>query len=272
MATQAQIQRLITRNSNNLLRVGILASNEVRQVLSTAGTLSFNDQAELVRSTIPAISERYGNISQVLALDYYSEYREANNVKGNFNPRETKLNYADKLDNLMGVGIALAYSENIGQMKNYLSDGITRITSAYNRDTILDNATFDSQAARIQRVANATACAFCVGLALNAELSEAIVTEDLIIEYENDWHDNCGCTTEVIFEGQSRIRPSYYDSMESDYNQAESSLSEKRDAAIAEAKANGTFTKYSKFLKENPQYSFNRENLAKELRAITGRK
>lgn len=272
MATQAQLQRLVVRNSNSLLRVGILASNEVSKVLGVANTLTFNDQADLVRTTIPAIADRYGNISQVLALEYYEDYRNLNDVKGRFTPKQVSLDYTEKLDNLMGTGIALAYDKGTAAMQTYLRDGITRITSSYNRDTIITNATYDTQAARIQRVADANACAFCVGLALNAELGGAIVSGDMVIEYENDWHDNCGCTAEVIYEGQDLIRPSYYDSMEADYNAAQESLVAKQDAAVAQAKADGTFTKYRTFLKENPELSVNRGNIARELRQVSNRK
>lgn len=272
MATKAEIQRLVTKNSNNILRVGILAQNEVRQVLRPAKNLSFNDQAGLVRTAIPAIADRYGNLSQVLALDYYQDFRALNNVKGNFTPKATKLDLSEKLDNLMGTGIAAGYNTGYQALENYLSDGITRITAAYNRDTIIDNASFDTQAAMIQRVANATACSFCIGQALEASTSEVIVSGNTIIEYQNDWHDNCGCTSEVIYEGQDLIRPSYYDSFEADYTSAKESLSAKREAAVEEAKANGTFDRYSTFLKANPQYSITRSNIAAELRSISGRK
>lgn len=274
MVSMNAINRSVSKNQTNMKRINVLASTETRKVLSSVADLSFNEQAGIARRTIPVIAEKYGAVASTVAAAHYNEYRNLHAKELGmpvFTAKPKKFSYDDRIDSLLGFGIASAKTKGFSAMQGVLANGLTYILSDYNRDTIKYNAENDSSTVvTTQRVAEANACAFCSMLAVVEVTQSAIQTDDnSLITYANEYHDNCQCSTEVIFEGSSLIRPSYYDSMEETYSDAYDRLSREGEE---EAARQGFSSRNSKFLKENPQYSITGKNIASYMRDGSGMK
>lgn len=260
--------RSVTKNRTNMKRVNVLAESEIRTVFSVANQMEFKDQAKLVRTAMPVIVGKYGNIATNIAAIHYNEYRSIT-AKPLGLPKysavaKTGVDFTERISNMMDIGIAKNVTMGLSSMEGLLIASSIGILSDYNRDTISFNAENDSgQVVKIQRVAGGNACAFCAQMAVVSAGWEGIVYDDNVISLETDYHDGCTCTSEVIYEGQAPLRPDHYDAYEGIYQDAYDTLSEERDAAFQSSDM-----RWSDFLKANPQYSVTSNNISSYMRKI----
>lgn len=271
--TSRAILASVKRNQTNLKRVGILAQQEVRSVFRISAGLSELDTIKLVRDTVPVIATRYGTVNASASAIHYGEMREIGlrdkKVKS-FNPIVPALAFSGKVDSLLDFGIASNFTTGKSKMAEIIFNGITNVVADYARETIQYNAEADTATSvTVQRVAEPNACAFCVMLAVQPLTFDGIGSPEDFTVYENEWHNNCNCSNEVVFDTQSLIRPSYYDKMEETYNEASNRLIADGKAAAEEA---GTERGTRAFLKENPEYSFTTKNIARYMREEGGLK
>jgi hypothetical protein len=263
----------VKQNQANLKRVGILAQQEVRSVLRISNDLTDLQTFSLVRDTIPVIANRYGTVNSAATVLHYNEMRdiafEGKKVKS-YSAVVPALAFTDRVDALLGYGIASNFTGGKASMVNVLVNGITKIVSEYAHQTIQYNAEADTiGTVTVQRVAEPNACAFCAMLAVQGIVFQGIGSPDDFTIYENDWHDNCNCSLETIFSEQSLIRPPYYDKMENTYKEASDKLIADGEAAADEL---GTSRGNKAFLKENPEYSFTTKNITRYMREVGGLK
>lgn len=94
------------------------------------------------------------------------------------------------------------------------------------RETMANAMSNDSAVVGYQRVASSSACAFCATVALNQYTS---------FEDDDGYHDHCGCTTVPIFKGLSAYRPDYYDTFQTEYETAFSSVNSSKAEDILSA-------------------------------------
>lgn len=272
--TSRQILNSVRQNQTNIKRVGILAQQEVLSLFRLSQNETDLNTIKLVRDSVPVIAERYGTVAAQSAALHYDELRDIayeGRTVAPYVAAAPALAYADKVDTLLDYGIASNFTNNRQRMATVLFNGITNVVSQYNRDTINVNSERDNEVGLItvQRVAEPGACAFCSMLAVNDITYTGIQAEADIITYEDNYHDNCNCSVEVVFEGQEPIRPTYYDGMEKTYKEASDNLIAEGEAA---AEAAGTFRGNRAFLRENPQYSFTTENITRYMRDISDMK
>jgi len=231
MATSKQIAE---QNIRTLERINRTASNDLKNILNLGSAYDRNEFGGLVRSTIPPLLEKYTNISAQLAASHYNEMRAAaisssanlglsrsatrrreaaivrDTIKvsaGAYTAKIPDFNLMEKNEKIIGYVMQTFANGGFEPAKNQSLLATVREIAMSNRDTILFNATLDSSIRRVQRVADPNACAFCLTLALNDAAGYAV-----------DFHNDCKCTIEPIFEGQSEIRPDYYDDLEAKYN------------------------------------------------------
>lgn len=272
--------RSVNKHQQNMARVNILAQNEARNVLSVLPDMTFNQQASHVRNTIPTIISKYGNVASLVAVTHYNEMRGLQPLDYDLEPYTanipTIIDFADPVYNMMGYAIAINSNKGVNAMASFLIEELTLHVSNYDRETIRFNADNEPKNVRIQRVAEAKACAFCRTLAAAGVTYEGIAWDENIVSYANDWHSNCNCSTEVIYsnadgEFENYIRPAYYDTIEKEYKQAYDAQSAIRQQIIDEhlSEFNGS---YRKLFKAYPEASTTTKNVVAQMRKISGAK
>lgn len=227
MATlQNALNRSVNKNQLAMQRINILASNETRSVLTTALDMTFNEQASFVRTVFPTIVTKYGNISAVSGMHHYDEMRSLRDIPGAvFEAKLPSLNYIEKIDKTLGYAISRNYNDGIEAMARLLIDEVTLYVSDYNRDTISFNASNDKQVVSVQRVAEADACAFCMTIALNQYTFAVDGNSGLdVTDFQDEYHANCQCSVEAIYENEPPIRPDYYDNFQNIYDAARENI------------------------------------------------
>jgi len=235
------VARIVKQHQEALAGLNLLASTETNQVLSVTAAMTFEQSAQYVRKVIPTLAEKYGTVAASLGMQHYERIRKANNVVEVFNPFIPALDYKSTIANILDYGIGLAFKgDNTGMVK-YMKDEITTVVAAYDRDTVEYNANNDVVEVRIQRVAESTACPFCIGLALNDVTYRGFASKTgNFVQWANHWHANCNCTSEILFPSKQTktgfidpVRPAYYNNMQERYNKAQSALDAKRAEADA---------------------------------------
>jgi hypothetical protein len=273
--TSRRVLNAVKQNQTNIKRVNVLAQQEVLSLFRISKDETDLNTIKLVRDSVPAIVERYGTVAATTAAIHYDELRdiafESSRVPA-YVATATALTYADRVNTLLDYGIASNFTNNRQKMATVLFNGVTGIVSQYNRDAIQVNSERDSQVGLItvQRVAEPGACAFCAMIAVNDITYTGIQADAAIITYEDNYHDNCNCSVEVIFEGQEPIRPPYYNKMEEIYKEAS-------DKLVSDGQAVAETQGYSdrgnrEFLKNNKEYAFVAENITRYMREIGGLK
>lgn len=244
MATRTQARlALAKRNQTAMKQVSTLLTAEATKVLSAApGT-----QQELggyLRTVVPGLVDKYGNVNAEIARQYYDEQRalylasqnlqagSANRVaRNNARTRASRLasaktagqiyvakiptmNVTQMSEGMIGYAMS-RFTQNLPYADD-LVNAMTRAVGSYHRDTVLYNAGLDEAVMGVQRVAEPNACAFCMTIALGSYRSYTS-TDVRTSSYAADYHNNCNCSIETLYEGDAPIRPDYYDKFEQDY-------------------------------------------------------
>jgi hypothetical protein len=120
-------------------------------------------------------------------------------------------NIVETAEGIIGVGMQKFMDKGFGSSTIAVQNALTRAIAGYNRDVTAYNSARDDAVVRVQRVAEATACGFCMQMALFSLESKASIAN---VNYAVDFHNNCNCSIETIYEGDSFYRPDYYDAFE----------------------------------------------------------
>lgn len=273
--TSRVILNAINQNQANMKRATILAKQEVLSLFRVSKDETDLNTIKLIRDTFPSITERYGSVSSQAAAVHYDELRDIafqDRRVPTYAAATPALAYSERIETVLDYGIASNFTDNRQKMATVLSNGITGIVSQYNRDTISANSERDNQIGLItvQRVAEPNACSFCAMLAVNDITFTGIEADAAIITYEDEYHENCNCSVETVFEGQDPIKPPYYNKMEETYKEAERRIiSEGQEIAESQGysgRGNAVFQK------NNPEYSFVAKNITRYMREIGGLK
>lgn len=278
MVNRNAINRSVNKHQTNLKRVNTLAKIEANKVLSVLDDMTFGQQATHVRNTIPTIISKYGMVAATVGATHYNEMRNLQKEDYNLAPFVAAvpvgINFKDKIDNMIGFGIAKNDTLGVNAMRSFLVEELTLHVTNYDRETISFNAGKEPKTVKIQRVAEADACAFCATLAAAGVVYEGIAYDEDYVAYANDWHSNCQCSTEVIYENregqyESLIRPTYYDTLEDNFKAAVAAQEAVRNELID--KHFNEFDKPRFFFKAYPEAAMNTKNITAQMRAITGK-
>ena len=229
---------LIRRNQATMAQVDTLLEREANKVLSLAEQFGQQQMGGYLRTVVPGLLDRYGNVNAVAAMKYYDEQRmlafERTKLKdyrrGSQREAAAKLKaqiYVARMapvdskalaEPIIGTGMKALMADGFGEMRQAVNNAMTRAVASYNRDTILYNAGLDSAVITVQRVAEPTACAFCALMAFSSQRSASGDALDVrTTSYAVDFHNNCHCSIETLYEGDEPIRPDYYDQFEQEY-------------------------------------------------------
>ena len=214
---------LALKNRNTMLHVSTLMKREAVPVLTKGANLGQNELGGFLRQVVPGIISRYGNVNAVTAADYYDTTRElfANSSKV-YKATLPIFDLGAKTDAVVNYGMATFMDQGFDTIPEILSNAMTLYVAQYNRQTMDFNAGQDSVSKTVQRVAEPGACAFCALMAFSTtSAADGNLIGTRTYTYEPDFHANCHCTTEVVFEGEAPIVPDYYADFAQEYDDAQ---------------------------------------------------
>jgi hypothetical protein len=249
MTTAAELYALARRNQATMRAVENEMKREALQVLTVAEGLTQQQMGGFLRSTVPGLVDKYGQVNATAAMNYYNERRLLSLPRnlGAISSRQARQNITRRASNrataelrsqvflaqrpaVNPVQLAqspINYAMKVYQgsgydpMRNELTNALTRAVASYNRDTILYNSALDEAVVGVQRVAEAGACGFCQTLALGT-----IEPARSVPSYAVEYHNNCRCSIETLYEGDRPIRPEYYEDFEANYEEAKATREE----------------------------------------------
>lgn len=218
-----QRRTLALENRRTMRHVSTLLKVEAVKVLATGDGLGQQDLGGFLRTALPGLIARYGNINAVTAADYYDQVR-AISAKGakSYKAALPIFDATERSRTLVDYGMASFQKQGFAGLPDLLAQALTYPVAQYNRETIDYNAGMDTSAKTVQRIAEPNACAFCALLAFSTTTTaEGKTVGTRTFSYAPDFHDNCHCTVEVIFEGQDPIVPDYYKDFSMEYAEAQ---------------------------------------------------
>jgi hypothetical protein len=194
----------------------------------------------IIRDVTIGLMNSFGDLASVTALDYYQQLVDAgigSSTARALAKRQLDPVYRDWLEKL-NKSKPVRVEKAVGRSMAKFSQGKTleaqvdlsatlgrEVTNMF-RETMATFAEADPNVSGYQRVASATACAFCAVVALNQYTS---------FQDDDGYHDHCGCSTIPIFRGESSFRPDYYDSFQSEYDSAFASVNSSKAEDILAA-------------------------------------
>ncbi len=228
----------IRRNQATMQQVTTLLERESTKVLGVARDFDRQELGGFLRSAVPGLIDRYGQVNAVAAMKYYNEQRDLHLLKtglrdyrrGSQRIAAAKLRsqiYVASLpefntpaiaEPIIGWGMARFADEGFEAMESAVRSSMTRAVGSFNRDTIIYNAGLDDAVVGVQRVAEPTACSFCALIAFGS--GQFYSRESRVSNYAVEYHDHCHCSIETLYEGDEPFRPDYYDTFEAAYNDA----------------------------------------------------
>lgn len=205
-----------------MLHVSTLLKVEAVKVLANGDGMQQQDLGGFLRSAIPGLVARYGNVNAVTAANYYDQVRAVSAKKAKaYKASLPTFDATERSLTLVNYGMATFMDRGFAGLPELLAQALTYPVAQYNRETIDYNAGMDTSAKTVQRIAEPGACAFCALLAFSTTSSaEGKTVGTRTFSYAPDFHDNCHCTVEVIFEGQEPIVPDYYKDFAMEYADA----------------------------------------------------
>ena len=248
MATAREKYEAARRNQATMQQVESALVEESLSVLTLARDLTNQqDMGGYLRQVVPGLIDRWGMVNAAAALRYYEEQRSAylrersrsaqtrNNQRraaerfararlqaAVYTARMPEFNVLRKAEPVIGFGMQMFNQFGFDRMRTDITNAMTRAVASYNRDTMLYNSALDPAVVKVQRVAEPNACGFCRTLAFKSWRSEAGKDGVRTADYAIDFHTNCRCSIETLYEGDEPIRPEYYDQFEREYIEASS--------------------------------------------------
>lgn len=259
MATNRELYLLSRRNQAAIARVEDLLIRDSTKVLTKARDLPQQELGAFLRLYTPGLIDKHGSINAAGALTYYNEryalYRRdlSRGIAGRAAAKATEgAIYAARIPSfnptalaqgVINYGMASFATGGSAQMERAVTSSLTRAVASYNRDTILYNSALDPGVVTVQRVAEPDGCAFCQLMAFSSTRSASGSSLDVrTSQYAVDFHDRCRCSIETLYQGDSAIRPPYYDKFEQNYTEAtlEVGATNTKDVLAAMRVAGGT--------------------------------
>lgn len=241
-----QAKVIVTQENQQLLTtVSSRAKAETATILRESRRLERQAFGGFVRQTLPPLVDKWGAVNGRAALAHYEQlqdiYRQRQEIvmgsairsrrqaqaraRRSFARRGLqgriyvakmpRFNPVEIADPIVNGTLATFASKGFDAASIEAQNAVTRAVGSYNRDTMLFNAGLDENVAGVQRVAEPTACQFCVTMAFDSV--RAVRTSP----YAVSWHNNCQCSIEVLYPGEAPIRPDYYNDFEREFDEYE---------------------------------------------------
>lgn len=192
MATAAQVAEFRQANQD----LTLLAQSQLQDFLS-----SFNLNADPTRvrnallAFFPELVTEFGDISALLAADFYDMLRDAPPSTSSFQAAYAAPVDPGKAEGATRWAVGALFAEDAPLFTSQILGATQRLVTQRGRDTIFDNAGRDPLRPSVARIPSGSdTCRFCIMLA-----SRGAVYTDLVSAGEmNDFHDLCDCVPTVI--------------------------------------------------------------------------
>jgi hypothetical protein len=223
--------------SKDVIRATAVAQNgiaakavaTVSRLLPSLDGLDRQTAGGAIRVVAGGVIDKFGDLALITASDYYKKLRASGTPEATAvaltrrqnDPvflawaAEVDKSKAERTSKAVGRSMAKFSAGFTFEAETDLGATVGREVTNIFRETMANAASQDSAVVGYQRVASASACAFCATVALNQYTS---------FEDDDGYHDHCGCTTVPIFKGLDAYRPDYYDNFQSEYEEAFASV------------------------------------------------
>lgn len=143
----------------------------------------------------PELVTTYGDVSALLAADFYDMLRDVPPSSASFRAAFAQPVDPGKARGATRWAVGALFEENAELFTSQILGATQRLVAQRGRDTIFDNAGRDPVRTAVARIPSGTdTCTFCIMLA-----SRGAAYTDLVSAGEmNDFHDNCDCVPTVI--------------------------------------------------------------------------
>lgn len=155
------------------------------------GSLNLNSPeaaAAALRRYVPALVERYGEASALVAADWYDEVRAAEGVGGRFAAVMAPSPYLDASEPLARRAAGALFTERPQDALVTLQASVGKYTLAAGRQTVMTSTYRDPRSSGWRRVTRAGSCGFCRMLA-----GRGGVYKDTSAHFAA--HGDCNCAT-----------------------------------------------------------------------------
>ena len=199
-----------------------LSEQETLAVLDQAKMLSKQDLAAFLRLVLPGLITKWSGVSSQLATEFYDLMRKDLQLSSEFAAEPILIDGMADIENVVGHGMATYQKTDTQTAFSSIARNVSYLAANAGRDTILVNADNDpTPGLRVQRVAEAKACEFCVLMAVASQRTiQGKVTGISFRKYEKKYHTNCHCTYTIVPEGETPLIPHYYQQFQDEYKTA----------------------------------------------------
>lgn len=143
----------------------------------------------------PELVTEFGDISALLAADYYDMLRDVPPSAASFQAAYARPVDPGKAEGATRWAVAALFAEDAPLFTSQLLGATQRLVAQRGRDTIFENAGRDPVRTAVARIPSGSdTCTFCIMTA-----SRGAVYKDLVSAGEmNSFHDNCDCVPTII--------------------------------------------------------------------------
>jgi hypothetical protein len=263
---------LLTEHRRNLDNLTTIAIADTVGALRLLEDEPFNVFAYEAGQILSPVATAYSSVASALAVNYYDQSRaRARQVNTRYEAAPIEVDVDPVIQSAIAYGTAQAKKgSSFSAVTSMIAGSMQRIVNAGDRETIQFNIVTDPDGTKYQRVASASACAFCRTMAAVAEVQDD--------QYYNKYHNYCKCTSLPIFTGQTPLREPWYDQAERQYETGRAELLERQREArrafdrqlAADGLPTGGRAATTAFRRSYPELSLTTKNILKEVRKQTG--
>jgi hypothetical protein len=217
------VRETITRaHSQALADITDLSEKETLEILQRAEMLSKQDLGAFLRLVVPGLITKWAAVSSEIAAEFYDLMRKDLELAGSFQAAPIAIDGMADIENVVGYGMSVYQKADGEAARNAVARSVSLAAANAARDTLLINADNDpTPGLRVQRVAEAKACEFCVLMAVASQRTiQGKVTGISFRKYEKKYHAHCHCTYTIVPEGDTPIIPHYYQQFQDEYKAA----------------------------------------------------
>lgn len=156
---------------------------------------------DVLLDVVPALTDRYGDLSAVSAADFYDEMRASAGVRGRYTATLAATAPIEQVQASVRAGLApiFAGEPQWAVALSRLSGSVTRLVLQPARRTVSDAAAADPARPRFARKPDPDACDWCLMLSSRGAVyvSESSAGGDM-----HDYHDRCRCEAVPVFRDE----------------------------------------------------------------------
>lgn len=189
----------------------LVTMTAVAEAVALPSRLSGSPEARRLAllETVPALIAYYSDGSSALAADFYEEERDLAGVRSRFAVQPIVQERTAEQRAAVAWAAAPLFDEALDVTVESRLAGVVQIETARPfRDTVTQNARLDPDAAGWRRIANPSACKFCVMLA-----GRGAVYKRPTVQFAS--HENCFCSAQPVWSTDDTVEANEFQYMAS---------------------------------------------------------